>query len=140
MTRSEILDLLGRRQQALERRDIEAYAAFYAETATLESPLAGSATGRAAVKKFHAAFLAAFPDAEFVWDPPIIDGDRVAISAFMSGTDSGGFMGLPPTGRSFRLPVVFLLVVRDGYVVHDRRVYDFTGLLVQVGVLKAKPA
>jgi hypothetical protein len=28
----------------------------------------------------------------------------------------------------------------DGAVVHERRIYDFTGMLVQIGVLKAKPA
>jgi hypothetical protein len=34
---------------------------------------------------------------------------------------------------------VFLLDVQDHHIVHDRRIYDFTGLLVQIGVLKAKP-
>jgi hypothetical protein len=28
----------------------------------------------------------------------------------------------------------------DGRIVHERRILDFTGVLVQVGVLKAKPA
>jgi ketosteroid isomerase-like protein len=48
-------------------------------------------------------------------------------------------MGLPPTGKPFRLPAVFLYELRDGRIVRERRIYDFTGLLVQVGVLKAKP-
>jgi len=30
--------------------------------------------------------------------------------------------------------------LRNGKIVHERRIYDFTGLLVQIGVLKAKPA
>jgi hypothetical protein len=30
--------------------------------------------------------------------------------------------------------------VADGLIVHERRIYDFTGMLVQIGVLKAKPA
>jgi hypothetical protein len=36
--------------------------------------------------------------------------------------------------------VVFLYEFKDGKIVRDRRVYDFTGLLIQVGTLKAKPA
>jgi hypothetical protein len=28
----------------------------------------------------------------------------------------------------------------DGLIAHERRIYDFTGLLVQLGVLRAKPA
>ena len=55
-------------------------------------------------------------------------------------SDIGGFMGLPPTGKRFTLPIVFLLVVRDGRIQYERRIYDFTGLLIQLGVLKAKPA
>ena len=48
-------------------------------------------------------------------------------------------MGLPPTNKPFRLPIVFLCTVKDGLVVHEQRIYDFTGMLVQIGVLKAKP-
>ena len=49
-------------------------------------------------------------------------------------------MGMPATGRRVTIPVVFLYEFKDGKIVRDRRVYDFTGMLVQVGTLKAKPA
>ena len=32
-----------------------------------------------------------------------------------------------------------VLTFRDGLITEERRIYDFTGMLVQVGVLKAKP-
>jgi hypothetical protein len=35
--------------------------------------------------------------------------------------------------------VALLLKIADGLVIDERRIYDFTGVLVQVGVLKAKP-
>ena len=49
-------------------------------------------------------------------------------------------MGLPPSGRSFRYAAVFLYELKDRQIVRERRISDFTGLLVQIGVLKAKPA
>jgi predicted ester cyclase len=52
----------------------------------------------------------------------------------------GGLFGLAPTGKTFRLPVVLMYELRGRQIVRERRIYDFTGLLVQVGVLKAKPA
>jgi len=58
----------------------------------------------------------------------------------VTGTDMGGFMGLPPTGKRFTMPMVFLVDIKDGKIQHERRVYDFTGLMIQLGVLKAKPA
>ena len=35
--------------------------------------------------------------------------------------------------------MVFLFEFQDGRIVRERRIYDFTGLLVQIGVLSAKP-
>ncbi len=58
----------------------------------------------------------------------------------LAGTDLGGFMGLAPTGKPFRITIVFLFTFDDRHIVHERRIYDFTGMLVQIGVLKAKPA
>ena len=58
----------------------------------------------------------------------------------MSGTHSGDFLGLPPTGRQMEFLMAALMGVENGFVVEERRIYDFTGLLVQVGVLKAKPS
>jgi predicted ester cyclase len=70
----------------------------------------------------------------------LVDDQRAAVMATFTGTDRGGFMGMPATGRRVTIPVVFLYEFRDGKIVRDRRVYDFTGMLVQVGTLKAKPA
>ena len=73
------------------------------------------------------AWFRAFPDFTWSGEAPLVDGHRVAQMATVSGTDTGGFMGLPPTGKAFRF-------------VHERRIYDFTGFLVQIGMLRAKPA
>ena len=37
------------------------------------------------------------------------------------------------------VPVVWLFTVKDAQFTHVRPIYDFTGVLVQIGVLKAKP-
>jgi steroid delta-isomerase-like uncharacterized protein len=139
MTRSEIVTLLARWQDAFARRDLDTYSSLYAEDAILESPMAGSLTGRDAVVRFVGAFISAFPDAKLTTEPPLIDGDRIAMVSTVAGSQTGKFMGLPPSGKPFRFPLIFLLTIRDGLIVRDRRIYDFTGLLVQVGVLKAKP-
>jgi hypothetical protein len=34
---------------------------------------------------------------------------------------------------------VFSFVFKDGLIVRGKAIYDFTGWLVQIGVLKAKP-
>jgi steroid delta-isomerase-like uncharacterized protein len=140
MTRDDVFALLRRRKEAIARREAEAMGELYADAATLESPLSGVSVGREAVVASTWAFLEAFPDSQIAENEPVIDGDRVSILAEVSGTHQGTFMGLDATGRAFRFPCVFLLRVADGYILSERRLYDFTGLLIQLGVLKAKPA
>ena len=70
----------------------------------------------------------------------LIDSDRVAQIGTLTGTDTGGLMGISPTDKAFRLPIVILYTVADGQILHERGIYDFTGLLLQIGLLKAKPA
>ena len=141
MTRNEILGLLDRRADAWRRLDIDALAADYADDAVVDSPLAGGVTqGREQITQVFRTYFAAFPNLQMHEDEVLVDGHRAAVMATFSGTDSGGFMGMPPTGRTVTIPLVFLYEFKDGKIVRDRRVYDFTGTLIQVGTLKAKPA
>lgn len=140
MTRNDITALLTGWRTAVNRRDAAALAKMHAEDSVMESAMAGVVTGRAAIVDVYQAWFNAFPDMVVTSEEPLIDGDRVVQVHTLTGTDRGEFMGMPPTGRPFRLLVVFLYVIRDGHVVHARTIYDFTGLLVQIGMLKAKPA
>jgi steroid delta-isomerase-like uncharacterized protein len=140
VTRQDIRALFTRRQQAWDRHDAVALAADHAEDGEVESPLAGgTARGRAALEKLHATYFRAFADLRLEEEELLIDGNRVVLVGRMTGTDTGGFMGMPPSGRAVSVPIVFFYEVRDGLIARERRVYDFTGVLVQVGLLKAKP-
>lgn len=140
MTRDEIAALFARRQQAWDKLDAAALAADYSEDATVDSPLAGgSASGRDAIEKLFATYFAAFPDFKLDHESLLIDGENVSQLIRATGTDSGGFMGMSPTRRKITFRCAFFYSVRDGCIARERRVYDFTGLLIQVGLLKAKP-
>ena len=140
MTHDEITVFFARRQDAFARHDAAALAATHAHDCKYESPWAGTVSGREAIEQAHQQWFAAFPDFAFQDEELLIDGQRVAQIATVVGTDTGGFMGLPPTGKRFRFPVVCVCTLNESEIVHERRIYDFTGMLVQIGVLKAKPA
>jgi steroid delta-isomerase-like uncharacterized protein len=141
MTRQDVEDVFVRRQQALGRRDAATLASLHCENGVLESPTAGGTVhGRRAIEEIYRAWFTGFPDVTFVADEPLlIDGNRVAQRLTISGTDTGGFLGLPATGKGFRMPLVVLCEFTESQIAHERRIYDFTGLLIQIGVLKAKP-
>jgi steroid delta-isomerase-like uncharacterized protein len=141
MTRDDVLVVLEQWREAVDRRDMDAYRALYAEAARVESPLAGSVQGPDAIVESVRSFFRGFPDAVLTYEPAIVDGHRAALVGEVAGTHVGTMMGIAATGRSFRFRIAFVIAVNaDHQIVEERRIYDFTGLLVQVGVLKAKPA
>jgi len=139
MTRDEIVAFFDRRQEAYDNLDAARLAADYADDCVIESPTAGTHRGRAAAQTALQAVFDAFVDLKIRTDSLVIDGDRVAQVWNVEGTDIGGFLGLPATGKAFHLTMVFVYELKDRQIVRERRIYDFTGLLVQIGLLKAKP-
>lgn len=140
MTRDEIRAMFARREDAFNEKDSASLAADYADDAVIDSPTAGVHQGPAAAKEAFDVIFHAFADNTRHTEALIIDGDRVAQVMTIEGTNLGGLMGLPPSGKHFRAPAVFLYDLRDDKIVRERRVYDFTGMLIQIGVLKARPA
>jgi steroid delta-isomerase-like uncharacterized protein len=95
--------------------------------------------GREAAEKALRAVFSAFLDLTITTDH-LIDGVSVASVITLEGTHIGDFLGIPPTGKRFSMPAVFFYQLENGKIVRERRIYDFTGLLIQIGVLKVKPA
>lgn len=138
MTRDEIVAMFARRQEAFDDLDAAALAADYADDVVIESPMSGT-HGKADAERNLRAFFDAFMDLKAVWEPPVIDGQHVAVIGMCEGTNMGGFMGVPPSSRGFKLRTVMIFDLQGGKIVRERRIYDFTGMLIQVGILKAKP-
>ena len=139
MTRDEIMAFFKHRQEAFEDLDAKTLAADYIDSAVIESPIYGVHTGRDAEKGLNAVFNA-FLDITMSVDDVVIDGDIVVTILGCEGTHMRDLLGFEATGKRFQVPMAFVHRLKDRKIIHERRIYDFTGLLVQIGVLKAKPA
>jgi predicted ester cyclase len=138
--RAELQAVSDRLQNAFARRDPVALAACHTLEGVVESPMFATLRGRPAIEEAQRAFFTSFPDATMTVDATVIDPPYVAVFATMHATHVNEFFGLPGTGRQFDVRVSRLFKIERELVAHETRVYDFTGLLVQVGVLRAKPA
>jgi steroid delta-isomerase-like uncharacterized protein len=139
MTREEMVALFDRRQEAYDDLDADRLAEDYAEDCIVDSPLGGTHTGRTTIAQVIRQVFQGFPDLKYRQVELLIDGDRVAQIAEIEGTDIGGFLGTRATGKGFKVLGVFLYEFRDRRIVREHRVYDYTGVLVQIGAMKAKP-
>jgi steroid delta-isomerase-like uncharacterized protein len=140
LTREEMTALFARRQEAFDNMDADALSRDYADDCIVDSPAAGTLRGAAAVDRARRTWFEAFPDLKYRTERVVIDGNHVMQLLTLEGTDIGGFMGLDPSGKSFKAPAVFVYEFRDRKIVRETRIYDFTGVLIQIGLLKAKPA
>jgi hypothetical protein len=139
MTRDAVLKLFARREQAWRDRDPEALAASHAEHGTVASPMFTTVRGRREILEAYRSLFRIFPDWTLTGEDLVIDGDRVAQPFTTTATHVGEFMGLAGTGRRFTIQGVLVFRLEDGLIADERRIYDFTGLLVQIGILRTKP-
>jgi steroid delta-isomerase-like uncharacterized protein len=139
VTRDEAQQFFDRRVAAWRLRDVDVLMNAHTDDCVLESPLAGKVTGRAAIENVYRAFVKSFPDLTIENPEFVADGDRIVQTVTFSGTNTGGFMGMAPTGKHFSFDAVLICTMHDGLIAHEKRIYDFTGFLLEIGVLKAKP-
>lgn len=90
--------------------------------------------GRDAVVAYHTAQRQAFPDQRHENVRMHVADDDTIVSEFdLLGTNTGEFLGLPPTGRAFRVAVIAVFAF-DGDRITNERVYlDSASLLRQIG-------
>ena len=138
MTRDEVVRFLQERQKHWVARDCDGLASQHAAVGTVNSPMFGKLSGREAIAHSYHRLYEAFPDFSVNFDEVIIDGDRVAQPFSATATHVGEFMGLPGTKHRTNIHGVLLMRLADGLIQDERRLYDFSMLLMQVGVLKGK--
>src|SRR5688572_29590927 len=80
------------------------------------------------------AWKAAFPDGQGTIETKLIDGDRGAAEIVWTGTNTGPFMGRPPTGTAVTVRAVAVLETAGGKITRARHYIDIAGLMAQLGV------
>ncbi len=139
MTTDEIRTFVQRHVEHLHSHDAALMARDHAEDGILESPSTGTHRGRAEIAQNYDRWNRAFPDLEFTVDHVVAEDDHAALFFRLVGTHQGDFLGLPPTGKRIAFQGVFLQQWRNNQIVYERRIYDFSGLLIKLGILKVKP-
>ena len=76
--------------------------------------ISGHMRGAHEAKQFYARLFAAFDPWHGTIEDIIAERDKVAVRLTETGTMTGSFMGMPPTGKSFALDVVQICHLVDG--------------------------
>jgi steroid delta-isomerase-like uncharacterized protein len=74
-----------------------------------------------------------FPDIHFEILSAIADGDHVALTWIMTGTQSGNIGAIPPTGKSIKTHGVTIYRLINGKICGHTQVFDRTSVMRQLG-------
>jgi steroid delta-isomerase-like uncharacterized protein len=85
-------------------------------------------------KQLTMAFRSAFPDGQVEIEDLLAEGDKVAARWRLRATNTGSFMGMPPTGKAVDVKITGIFRVVDGRVTDNWVNLDMLGLLQQLGV------
>jgi steroid delta-isomerase-like uncharacterized protein len=140
MTRDDAVKFFAEQQVEWNARDAEALARRHTSDGTIVSPIFRTVQGTDDILRSYRSLFTTFPDWRYTGEEPLVDGNRLAQQFAVNATHSAEFMGLPGSGRRFDIQGVRVFEMRDGLIAYERRYYDFTGLLIQLGVLRSKPA
>ena len=97
--------------------------------------------GREGFKQFYTKFYKGFPDTHSTIEDIIAEGDKVCLRYTNTGTHTGKYQGLAPTGKKFKTKSVEIYRIVDGKIVEGWTILDwFTHLDFnkQQGVIEYK--
>jgi predicted ester cyclase len=96
----------------------------------------GAANGHEGFQRVLGVFCGAFPDLHIEIEFMIAEGDRLMCHVSTTGTHTGPFMGMPPTGRKFKVNGTDIFRFNDeGKVSAHWGVFDTLGMMAQLGLL-----
>ena len=141
MTAEDVRTFSEQYARAWERGDIDALVACYTDDCEVVSPIFNVVSGKSQLAASFRELFRAFSDYMVEIDDVIVDRsrDERAVLLFTTfGVHKGEMFGVQGTGRRFEVRGALVFTFENGKIAKDTRIYDFTGMLMQLGILRAK--
>jgi steroid delta-isomerase-like uncharacterized protein len=126
-------NLVRRYQEAYNTEDYEALAEVMAADVHTPNITPGMPPGLEGAIAVHKKTLLGMPDYYTAIEDLIAEGDKVVARVKMTGTHTGDFWGLPPTGRQVNLTSIYIVRIADGKIVEHWGEEDGIKVVKQLG-------
>jgi predicted ester cyclase len=135
-TQEEANKAIVRRYRAAHNaNDMAALDEIIAPDLIAHNMLPGLPPGLEGGKMAHQGFLAAFPDGQTSTEDLIAEGDRVVERTSFRGTNTGSFLGAPPTGKPVAASSISIYRITHGKIVEHWGENDVIGVMTQLGLM-----
>ncbi len=117
MSIEENKNIVRRYQEAYNNCDFDALAELVSADVLTPHIIAGMPSGLEGARVVHQTTLIGMPDYHTTIEDLIAEGDKVVAHVTMTGTHTGNFWGIPPTGRRVNLTGIYIVRIKDGKIV-----------------------
>ena len=124
-------------EEVVNGHDLDAIDTWFTADFVDHVEIPGMPSGVAGVRARHEMLFTAMPDIHITIHDVISEDDQTAARFTITGTDTGGFMGMPATNQAVAVTGMDFMRFRDGLIVEHWGEMDMMGLLQQLGVLPA---
>ena len=136
MSLEENKNIVRRYQEIYNSNELDRLTEVVSEDLLTPNIMPGIPHGVEGAKTPHRIMLADFPDYETIIEDMVAEGDKVAARITMTGTHTGEFMDIPPTGKEVSFTGIYIARIANGKIVEHWGEEDGVSLLQQLGVLK----
>jgi predicted ester cyclase len=120
--------------QAFEKGDTENVDKYFASNWVNHDPSLPPMKGHEGAKQLIGLW-SAFSNRKVTVEDSVAEGDRVAMHFSITGTQTGSFMGIAPTGKSINVTATGIFRVVDGKATDNWVNFDALGMLQQLGAV-----
>ena len=136
MSIEENKNVVRRYQEIYNSNDLDRLTDVLSEDLSTPNIMPGIPKGLEGAKAAHRIMIAGFPDYQTTIEDMVAEGNKVAVRIRMTGTHTGTFMGIPPTGKQIAFTGIYIVRIANGKIVEHWGEEDGVSLLQQLGVLK----
>jgi predicted ester cyclase len=126
-------------REFIEKNSYEAFQALVAEDFINHSAPPGIPNGPEGILGFMNMFHSAFTNVKVDIQDQLTDGDKVVTRKAIVAQHTGTFMGIAPTGKRVSLPVIDIILVKDGKYSEHWAVRDMASLMDQLKIGRHMP-
>jgi predicted ester cyclase len=135
MPRHDNIEALQQASTRFKLRDLDGYCKLYDNAVIHHGFSSRIRPGVAGLRTHYEALLKGFPEMRIDIEDIIADGEKVAHRCTFTGTHSGEFLGLAPTGKVVRAPAVHIHLFKDARAVEVWQVFDSLTFLLEIGAV-----
>jgi len=121
-------------EEVLQKHNLSVIDDIISEDYLLHDPDGRQIKGPEGFRQLAQNNLVGFPDVWYTINDIIAEDDKVVVRYTRTGTHTGEYRGIPPTGKQTTLPVAFFYRIADGKIIEAVGYSDSIRLLKQLGV------